>query len=274
VTYASSTYQQRARLFPSDTKVIYFPYGKNIGRYLKVFSQKSINLFRFEDACKYPKGPVCFLLNKIGLKDGVIDRMQIHSNNESMSDMAVDLLTYINREIPYTEANIKNGLRKRFDCKHLISLPGRKYQLLEQDVDKLRDKTKSNMIWLKENFNISYSVKHKSPNNIYLEFDDTYVEIMIVVLRKLSPIIKKLIYDYIHSRITEVSLDVKSRNNLLILESHFKQKYFLITKLSYSQLAYPQKIIVVAYNLLKRSRKFRRLKHRWIDKPLPVNQME
>ncbi len=268
VSYASSAFQQRAREFPSDTKVIYFPYEEQIGRYLKAFGQKSINLFKFEDACKHPKGPVCFLLNKIGLMDDVIDRMRIHDNNESMTDMAVDLLTYINRELPYTEHNLKKGLRKRFDYIYLISLPGRKFQLPETDTVKLLYKTRRNMTWLNENFDINYSCDYKSSGNKYLEFDGVYVETMIEVLRKLNPIIKKLIYDYINIRLTEVNLDAKSKNNLHILESHFKDNYALTTRLSYSRLAYPQKIIVFVHNLLKRSRALRLLKRRWIDRAL------
>ena len=132
VDYAGSAYQQRARLFPSDTKVIYFPYGNTISRYLSAFGKKNVHLFKFEDACKYTRGPVGFLLNKTGLKDKDIAQIQIVNRNESMSNMGVDLLIYINREIPYTESNIKKGLRKRFDCNHLISLPGRKYQLQDK----------------------------------------------------------------------------------------------------------------------------------------------
>ncbi len=267
VSYASSAFQQRARLFPSDTKVIYFRYEEQIGRYLKAFGRKSINLFKFEDACKYPKGPVCFLLSKIGLMDDVVDRMQIQNNNESMSDMAVDLLTYINCEIPYTEYNLKNGLRRRFDCKYLISLPGRKFQLPEIDRVKLLNKTRRNMVWLNENFDINYSLDHKTSKNEYLEFDGVYVDKMIVVLHRLSPIMKKLIYDYVRLKINNANLDDESQSNLLVLERHFKQNYAFIIKLSYTKLAYPQKIIVFIYNLLKRSRKLRLLKRQLIDKP-------
>jgi len=269
VSYASSAYQQRARLFPSDTKLIYFQYEKQIGRYLKAFGQNSMKLFRFEDACKQPKGPVCFLLNKMGLGDDVIDRMKIYNDNESMSDMAVDLLSYINRKIPYTEQNLKKGLRKRFDCKHLTSLPGRIFQLPEKDILKLSNIITGDMIWLKNNFDINYSVGYKSSNNNNMQFDGSYIEQMITALRRLNPIIKKLIYDYVKLKTTETSLDINSQRNLRILEEHFLKHYALTTKLSYATLAYPQKIGIFIYNLLKRSRTLRLLKRRWIDSPIP-----
>jgi len=237
VSYASSLYQQQARLFPSDTKVIYFQYQELFGRYLKAFGEKSMNLFRFEDACKHPKGPVCFLLNKMALKDELIDQMQIINSNKSISNMAVDLLTYINREIPVTESSLNSGQRNRRDCKHLRSLPGRKFQLPEKDIFEVKDKTRSNMMWLNERFNISYPVNHQSPDNIKLEFDDNYVEKMITVLRKCNPIIKRLVYDYIKRSSSEDDLGENSQNNLLILESHFKKHHYLATKLSYQQIS-------------------------------------
>jgi hypothetical protein len=268
VSYASSAFQQRARLFPTDTKVIYFRYEEQIGRYIEAFGRKRIKLFKFEDACEYAKGPVCFLLSKIGLTDDLVDRMQMHNDNESMSDMAVDLLLYINKKVPYTEHNLKEGLRKRFDCKHLISLPGKKFQLLETDAVKLINITRRNMIWLNDNFDINYSTNQKPPKNGCLAFDGAYVEEMIVVLQKVSPVMKKLIYDYIRLMATDASLGVKSHNNLRVLETHFKQNYALTTKLSYTMLAYPQKLFVFIYKLLKRSKALRLLKRRWIDKPV------
>jgi len=228
-----------------------------------------MKLFRFEDACKQPKGPVCFLLNKMGLGDDVIDRMKIYNDNESMSDMAVDLLSYINRKIPYTEQNLKKGLRKRFDCKHLTSLPGRIFQLPEKDILKLSNIITGDMIWLKNNFDINYSVGYKSSNNNNMQFDGSYIEQMITALRRLNPIIKKLIYDYVKLKTTETSLDINSQRNLRILEEHFLKHYALTTKLSYATLAYPQKIGIFIYNLLKRSRTLRLLKRRWIDSPIP-----
>ena len=130
------------------------------------------------------------------------------------------------------------------------------------------------MVWLKENFNISYSMCNKLSDNISMEFNESYVEKMITLLPKSSTIIRKLVYDYIKLRISEVDYDSESQKNLRRLESHFKQKYYLTTKLSYTNLAYPQRIVVFAYNLLKRSEILRRLKRRWMDKPLPIHQVE
>jgi len=190
----------------------------------------------------------------MGLKDEVIDQMQIHRSrrNDSMSDVAVDLFAYIHREIPFTQCNLNKSLRKEGDCKSFHFLPGRKFQLIEEDIVNLQDITRSDMIWLKDTFNISYSFDHKSPKNIQLEFDDNYVDKMIIALQKKKPIMKKLIYDYIKLKITEVNLDVKSQNNLLILESHIKDNNYLITKLSYSQLCKAIRIKRFLYRPVKR----------------------
>ncbi len=266
VSYASSAYQQQVRRQSSDNKAIYFPYEEKIGRYIKAFGRKSINLYKFEDACQYHNGPVYFLLSKIGLKDKAVDQMRIHRRNDSMSDMAVDLFKYINRELPLDGFNIRNGLRSKRDYKYLKSLPGGKFQLLEEDTDILRDKTISDMIWLKEIFDISYSLDCKSPGNIHIEFNDYYVKKMIVVLRKSNPIMRKLIHGYIKLKMSEANLDARSQNNLLILESHFKNRYTLAINLSYTKLAYRQKVVWVFYDLLRRSKTLRWLKHQWIDK--------
>ena len=130
------------------------------------------------------------------------------------------------------------------------------------------------MVWLKETFDINYSVDQKLPSTKRLEFDDNYVEKVIEVLPKLNCIIRKLIYDYINLRITQINYDLESKNNLNVLVSHFNQNHYLMMKLSYTSLAYPQKVMVSVFNVLKRSKTLRRLKRRWIEKPLPIHQVE
>ena len=266
VTYASSAYQQRVRRKLAETKTDKFPYEEKIGRYIDIFGRKSIHLYKFEDACQYHKGPVYYLLNKMGLKDKVIDQMHIHRKNDSLSDVAVDLFKHINRELPIDQCNIKKGLRNNRDYKYLIYLPGRKFQLTEEDTAVLQGKAKHDMVWLKNNFDISYSLNCKSSGNTSLEFGDDYVEKMIVVLKKSNPIIRKLIYGYIKQKTSETNLDVKSQHNLRIIESHIKQKYSLMIDLSYTKLAYRQRVFWFFYDLLKRSKTLRWLKYQWIDK--------
>ncbi len=266
VTYASSAYQQRVRRELIDKKTEAFPYEEQIGRYIDIFGRKSIHLYKFEDACQYHKGPVYYLLNKMGLKDKVIDQMHIHRTNDSLSDVAVDLFKHINRELPINRCNVEKGLRNNRDYKYLRSLPGRKFQLTEEDTAELQGKTKHNMVWLENNFDISYSLNCKSSGNTSLEFSDDYVKEMVVVLQKSNPIIRKLIYGYIKQKTSEANLDVKSQHNLRIIESHIKQKYTLMINLSYAKLAYRQRIFWIFYDLLKRSKTLRWLKYQWIDK--------
>ena len=266
VAYASSIYQQRARLFPSDPKESYFHYEEEIGGYIKAFGKENVNLYKFEDACKNTKGPVGFLLDKIGFKDDVIDQMQIIKRNESISNMAVDILIYINREIPFTRYNLKKGLRQREDCKFLRSLPGRNFQLSGEYIANLEEIIRSNRIWLKDNFNIRYPSNHEIPEETGLEYSDIYMEKIVEALQGSIPIIRKLIYGYVKLRKSEAHLDVRSQRNLRIIESHIKQKYIMSTKLSYTTLAYRQRIIWFFYNLLRQSRTLRWLKHQWIDK--------
>ncbi len=264
IAYASSDYQQHARQFLSGTRILHFPYEEIIGRYLNVFGKESINLYKFEDACKYPGGPVCFLHNKIGLGNEVVDQMQILNKNESISDMAVDLLTYINREIPFTACNLNSGLRRRQDWRIFRDLPGRKFQLPEEDIVNVREKTRSNMIWLKDNFNISYSFNRKSQNNIELEFDDNYVENMIVALRKCNLVIRRLVYDYIKLRGSEANLDIKSKENLFILRAHFEENYFLVKQFTFLQICSSIRIV----NYLHRQLRILYRPFRFIYKPL------
>ncbi len=271
VTYANSAYQQRVRRQSSDNIVLCFYYEEKIGRYIKAFGRKNINLYKFEDACQHRRGPVYFLLNKMGLKDTVIDQMLIHRLNDGMSDMAVDLFKYINRELPLNGYNTKNGLRNIRDYKYLQSLPGRKLQLQEKDAATLRDKTINDMIWLKNMFDIRYSLDFKSPGNMSLEFSDDYVNKMIVVLRKSNPIVRKLIHGYIKHKMTEGNLDSKSHNNLLILESHFKNRYPFAANLSFTKLAYRQRVVWFLHGLLKQSKTLRWLKHQWTDKQGPIS---
>jgi hypothetical protein len=193
-------------------------------------------------------------------------KWRIIITHDSMSDMAVDLFKYINHELPLDRFNIENGLRNNRDYQYLKSLPGRKFQLSKEDTAILMEVTKRDMVWLKDNFGISYALNCKSHGNTPLVFEDDYVKDMTVVLKKSNPIIRKLIHGYITQRLAGGDLDTKSRDNLRTLESHFNDKFAFTTNLSYTKLAYRQRVIWILYDLLRRSKTLRWLKHQWMDK--------
>lgn len=259
VSYASSSYQQWAKLFPLESTLRYFPYKEQIGRFIRVFGCKNVHLYKFEEACKLPNGPVGFLLKKMGLKDDVVDQMVIERWNESMSDVAVDMLLFINTTLPFSSDNVMNGLRKNGDVRFLRSLPGRKFVLPKEDISEALLATQSNLDWLREKFDIDYcsdlnivSQSAFSNEQKPLEFNNNYVEAVFPALQMSNLVMRKMVYDYIILRCSDPNLDKESLSNLLRIREHIKGKYILTTSLSLWQLAICQKALWFSYSIFRK----------------------
>lgn len=89
---------------------------------------------------------------------------------------------------------------------------------------------------------------------------------MIVALRKVNPIIRKLIYAYIKAKKAEQKTNDISYQNLEKLDKHIVRRYPITVKLSYSQLSHRQKLINHILKLARKSQSLRWLKNRWNER--------
>ncbi|NQY75295.1 MAG: hypothetical protein HRT90_11160 [Candidatus Margulisbacteria bacterium] len=257
VSYAASAYQQRARLFPSDDKVSFFLYKEKIEKFIGVFGFGNIHLYKFEDACRDRNGPVSFLCEKMRVPDGVLGEIQWCRENDSTSVLAVDMLLYINTRMPYTQLNMKKGLRKRRDVWGFHSLPGDKYQIDRVARGKVMEKTQTQVEWLKDSFEIQYSYVEKDVADSHaIVFSDAYAQKLILVLRTVNPVMRKLVYEYIQEKSNEIKIGEEGEMHIRTLLLHFKKNYPSTIRLPYYCLSAPQRLRV----LMERSSKHRRLK--------------
>ena len=254
VSYASSAFQQRSRRKRIDKNWIRFAYKKKVSRFINVFGRARVRVFRFEDACDYPGGPVCFFLAKIGLSEDVIRQMNICMDNESMSDLAVDMLTYLNRKIPYTEENLRSGLRRKYEHALFSILPGSKFRLPLENANDVMAEAKSDMVWLQETFGISYETSFLDQVDSSLLFGDDYVDSMNVLLKKASPVLRKVIYEYIDDKLGDEGLADDSMRNLERIRSHIIHRYPWSVKLSYGVLSFPARMTFPLIRSLRKSR--------------------
>ncbi|NRA38773.1 MAG: hypothetical protein HRU15_11575, partial [Planctomycetes bacterium] len=128
LSFARSSHQQHFKR-ATEVNIFYTPYRKIVSAFMRVFGRARINIYKFEDACAHTGGPVRFFFEQIGVSEEVMNQMEICRANESMSDVAADVLFYINSKIPFTVENVKAGLRMRGDHNRLVRLPGRKLEL-------------------------------------------------------------------------------------------------------------------------------------------------
>ena len=243
VSYSESSYQQRARRFPSDEKVICFLYQDKVSNYIEVFGKQSVHLHKFEEGCNHVNGPVYFLDQKLGIPERALERMHFHRENDSISELTLGLLLYINNRIPYTRLNVKEGLRRKSDVKNFLDLPGSTFRLDKQTRKEVIKTSRKDMDWLNETFGISYSFDvDDESDNPPLVYTEDFAEKLIVVLGGARPIIRKLTYEFLNEEVSKPGLDNQSKEYLEKVLKHIRNNYRLSITLSYGHLALPQSL--------------------------------
>ena len=83
VSFARSEYQQSIKIW-KDKMTLHIPYKKIVSAFIRVFGRARINIYKFEDACAHAGGPTCFFLEQIGVREEVINQMEMCRENESI----------------------------------------------------------------------------------------------------------------------------------------------------------------------------------------------
>lgn len=126
----------------------------------EVFGMEQIKLHKFEDAIQHEYGPVGFFYeNFLSFTREDISRLDIKKENESMSQIAVDLCCYINAAAPMYDKNHQpTGLRKRFDLALIrTTISGPKFKLSKDNRYKHLYRCEEKVNYLKVAFGIHYS---------------------------------------------------------------------------------------------------------------------
>lgn len=103
--------------------------------YRKYFDR--LRAFPFATAREHPLGPVGFFIDEAGLGDPADFR--IAQVNESLGDLAVRLIWFINACLPLDKDSMSTGARSFADVKPLWQIPGARFNLTIAEAEAVRD---------------------------------------------------------------------------------------------------------------------------------------
>ncbi len=241
-TYSTSRIQQEIKKGDSNINQIIndkiIPsYKTSIVNYIEVFGIENVIIYKFEDACTHEFGPTGHFLELIGVDSKDIQKFNIINMNDSLSDKAVELIYYINQKICSLEFSTKNSNINIQNVNYpLHEIRGDKFKLKKEVIDKIIERCKDDIIWLKEHLGIDYtdteSNFHKTENYMY---DENYYRDIINAYPSLNLLLKKLVYDFILEKKNEVSDDLSKENLEKILE-YIRNNYNKLTTLELEQV--------------------------------------
>jgi hypothetical protein len=201
IKVGSQSYNGYVKRFKKEN---YSLYETRLKVYLDCFGRDKIIIRKFEDACKHEFGPVGDFLETCGVPKDGISTLQIENANESLSDKSIEIIDYINTQVPLKIGNELNMGRFMFDTKFLNKIKGDKFALKPEDTKQLLENCISDKKWLKKNFGIEYPSEVKIRKQNAKLYDDQYVKDIKYAVKRSSKFINFLVYDFICKKLNTI----------------------------------------------------------------------
>jgi len=159
ISFVTSDIQQSIKTgFNMDVKRYQNIFFDRISPYIECFGRENIHVIDFDRVKKEEKGPLGALLNSVGVED-TTQFNSIHIN-EAYSDIAIDIIEFINDNSPKVIGGKLSEKRTNNDVDVFGNLKGSAYTLSESDANKIRMACRLDCKWLRNNFGISYEIDH------------------------------------------------------------------------------------------------------------------
>jgi len=212
----------------------------SIEKFNNIFGKGSIHLYKFEQAIKHPFGLVGHFLEAIGFDETAIQKFEILKNNQSISQIATDMISYINLKEPW-QINVKINDKREWGDHHCLSISGKKFTISIHEKRELFQKSIPDALWLKEQFNVDYTRKplfEKEKEDYY--FNKKICREIEQAYSKTSQVIRPLIYQYFLEEIEESKMTKPSKTKFLknlkrIDKEKNKKNCFIKKMLKYSR---------------------------------------
>ena len=181
-----------------------------------MFGKSSVIAYAFEDACRHKFGPAGHFLQVIGISDSSISNINIINSNSSISDKAIDIIDFINHRIPMLNDNRISEGRIHLDYSNFYGLTGKKFQIGKDcvDINISIENLSESCQWLKESMGIEYRLKDLPDSSPTIVYDHVFSDEIKHIFTYLSPVFKKLTYDYINDRRQASNIDRLSKKTL------------------------------------------------------------
>lgn len=228
IDYISSLVQQRKRTSSRGrNKNFSFLYESIFEKLFKTFGKESIIAYSFEKACQHERGPVGHFLNLIGIENELISDISIINSNSSITDKAIDIIDFINQKIPMLEDSQISDGRIHLDYAHFFKLSGEKFQIGKDssDINISIGNLSNSCQWLRDNVGIDYKVKDLPDSAPHMVYDDTFSEEVKAIYPFLTPVLKKLTYDYINNRLQTSNTESLSNSTFSQLTKWIQSNY-------------------------------------------------
>ena len=217
ISFINSIVQQIVKSsFKVDYKEIQEKYSfyNQIQKFAEVFGKENLIVYDFESAINHPFGVIGCFLENIGFNKKSLKYLKVMRANEGISDVACEIIDFINTNEPFIHDN--NISKKRFagDTKKIEQFSGQTF-VIESNIQKeIIKSTLSDRVWLKENYSIDY-LNIKPTKNKKVIFDDRFYNEFISIYPYLHTEIRVLLSKYIKNKIsTESIFNIKNKKTL------------------------------------------------------------
>lgn len=215
-------------------------YFKRVSKFINVFGKENIITYKFEDATNYPSGLIGYFLEIVGVNKLYIKKFKKIRKNESLSDISVDIISYINEKAPYPTHLLKDRFFR--DTFLLENLLGNKFALDRRLIDFYTINNKKDINWLADTFNIKYK-KLNEFNQEKLQFSEDFFSNIKKIYLFLTPLIKELLLDYVllnqekmenQEMCSQMIIWIKKKKSNPIIKINiqiYRYSYFVIQKM-------------------------------------------
>lgn len=207
VSYQISAAQERVK----NGSVIsysnrYFPCSK-IRKLQSVFSP-NIDFFPFRAVCAHDYGPTGFFLELAGLNKKDFKNINYFQRNESLSDQAVRLISYINEVEPFFIINRSNNNREinpnrsYQDTVDFQKIGGNKYKPSHSEIQHIMEKAKQENDWLRDNMGNDFCDDEMDLhfNDTTFHWDRKNMQQLQEAFAGCSAPLRKVVYDFIENK--------------------------------------------------------------------------
>lgn len=203
IEYHTSLRQQILKKCRPPHNMNVYAFRKKLIVLYNCFPKENIIIYPFEEAKKHKNGIVGCFFEKLGLNQKIIDELNLLRSNESVSNIYIDLINYINSIEPEL-SSIQNAK----DVEPLFIIKGSKFKLKSSDIIEYLDDFKLDVEYLKEKTGIDY-LKYINNYTKYISDDeiiypDTFGKNIESIYFLLNDYIKKNIKSYIKKKLTIV----------------------------------------------------------------------
>lgn len=209
-------------------------YLNEYDKYKLVFGEENLIICNYEDV---EKGNIVnYFLKKIGVSEKIIKKIDSNMINKSSSNVAIDLVSYINKKEPfYVENNIDkneieyfeikmnkydfekykiNNNRVKSDLEMLFSIVGNKFYLSKEDIQKVNQIFKEDLEFFEKKYHFYWRTNISNFNENVDMNDEILDSIRDIYNKSSSLVIRKNIIEFLSGKIKNSEKEIIFLNEL------------------------------------------------------------